>query len=282
MKEKSSKRIVLLSMVAIIMVLLVGCRVEYSESNKVEAPNWTSDGKIVFVKEHSKWKTTYNTLGEDCEQIEDELILMECNWDGSEKREISKITEYWSAISTSSSGDWVVIGAARGDNSRMYVMKTDGSELHSFTYGLYPDLSPDGSKIVYARKGEGIWIMNRDGSDDHQILVSGGYPSWSPDDTLIAYGSLKTHIVKLNGEEIKYYERYGFLDWGPKNSNSIIVGSFFDLGECIKINILTGESDTLNVRGITKCSPDGQFFIGYDGKYYVIDRNGTNKHYIEP
>ena len=279
MKEKISKRIVLLSMVAIIMVLLVGCRVEYSESNKIMTPAWKDDGSILYVKRYTKYKTTYNTLGEDCEIVADTFYLMKCDSNGENKEELFPIRG--KVLSLNSSGEWIVVSTI-SDTGGMYVMKTDGSGLRLLGAGMYPDLSPDGSKIVYARKGEGIWIMNRDGSDDHQILVSGGYPSWSPDDTLIAYGSLKTHIVKLNGEEIKYYERYGFLDWGPKNSNSIIVGSFFDLGECIKINILTGESDTLNVRGITKCSPDGQFFIGYDGKYYVIDRNGTNKHYIEP
>jgi hypothetical protein len=49
-----------------IVLLVVGCRVEYSETEKVLAPSWADDGDIIYVKEYTKWKTTYNTLGEDC------------------------------------------------------------------------------------------------------------------------------------------------------------------------------------------------------------------------
>jgi Tol biopolymer transport system component len=69
---------------------------------------------------------------------------------------------------------------------------------------MYPDLSPDGSKIAYAKRNEGIWIMNRDGSGDHQIVgdTTASYPAWSPDDTLIAYGFYGMHILRTNGKEV--------------------------------------------------------------------------------
>jgi dipeptidyl aminopeptidase/acylaminoacyl peptidase len=77
-----------------------------------------------------------------------------------------------------------------------------------------PQLSPDGSEIVYARtwidkmndkRETDLWIMNANGSKN-RFLIKGGSPSWSPDGTRIAYtaqGDPKgTQIfVKFKGTE---------------------------------------------------------------------------------
>lgn len=58
-----------------------------------------------------------------------------------------------------------------------------------------PQISPDGSEIVYARtwidkmndkRETDLWIMNANGSKN-RFLIKGGSPSWSPDGTRIAY-----------------------------------------------------------------------------------------------
>ncbi|RKX64323.1 hypothetical protein DRP44_08500, partial [candidate division TA06 bacterium] len=147
------KRIILFVM--LFMMLLVGCRVEYSESNKIMTPAWKDDGSILYVKRYTKYKTTYNTLGEDCEIVADTFYLMKCDSNGENKEELFPIRG--KVLSLNSSGEWIVVSTI-SDTGGMYVMKTDGSGLRLLGAGMYPDLSPDGSKIVYARKGEGIWI----------------------------------------------------------------------------------------------------------------------------
>ncbi|MFN5168157.1 MAG: prolyl oligopeptidase family serine peptidase [Cyclobacteriaceae bacterium] len=58
-----------------------------------------------------------------------------------------------------------------------------------------PQLSPDGSEIVYARtwidkmndkRETDLWIMSANGSKN-RFLIKGGSPSWSPDGSRIAY-----------------------------------------------------------------------------------------------
>ncbi len=269
-----------------IMLLVVGCRVEYSEKITVETPCWTDNGKVTYIKEYKKWKITYNTFGENAELIKNELILMECNNDGTGKEEKGLIfDDWWYPLSTNSSCTWIVMSVVSGDSSRIYVMKTDGTSLQLLGAGMYPDLSPDGSKIVYAKRNEGIWIMNRDGSGDHQIVgdTTASYPAWSPDDTLIAYGEWWTHIVTLNGDSVKIYERLRQADWGPIGSNKIIGTGYH--GEAIVIDIGTDQIDTLGFAETpgVKWSPDGEKLCSQTSQgIMVINIDGTDKHYIEP
>ena len=290
------RRFVLLGML-IIMLALVGCSTEYSEDNKVVTATWEEDGRVLYVREYTKWKTVYNPLSQNCVVIADTFYLDRCNVDGGAKEEVMTLTGQlggWSAISINSGGEWCVIGMM-GGYARMYLIKTDGSEkdsiIDSTGLNLYPDISPDGSKIVYAKKGQGIWIMNRDGSGDHQIVddTTASYPAWSPDDTLIAYGEYldgyKTIIYNLWRDTIdKKLNNIYYPDW--VNSDEI-VGVYLspNYDGCITININDiAEIDTLpfSSGSYIKGSYMGNYFIAYDGSWFVIKKDGTDKHYIEP
>ena len=299
MKERISKRIVLLSMVAIIMMLLVGCtKVSYRTEVECVGPNWTSDGKVEYLKLETVWKHSINMVSEKEEVWSAKSWLCEENADGSGKEEKGLVFDnpHQFLNVSSSSGEWVVldnitkIEYERFTEGEIWVMKRDGSGLQKVGSGLYPDLSPDGSKIVYVKPRRGIWIMNRDGSDDHQIVsdTMASYPAWSPDGGRIAYVSYVPipwqwgiHIIRINGDSLGFYSTAEYPRWSEIESNVLYATQYM---QGISINVETSIIDTLNIRSGAEINPDysGNYFIGYDGSWFVIKKDGTNKHYIEP
>jgi dipeptidyl aminopeptidase/acylaminoacyl peptidase len=74
-------------------------------------------------------------------------------------------------------------------------------DIFNLQYAAEPQISPDGTKIVYVRRfadimsdkrDSNLWIVNADGTDNRP-LTTGNYsdssPQWSPDGTRIAYSS---------------------------------------------------------------------------------------------
>ena len=68
-------------------------------------------------------------------------------------------------------------------------------DVFQLEYAADPQISPDGSQVVYVRTSMDImrdrqrpelWIVNADGSG-HRRLAAGSSPRWSPDGTRIAY-----------------------------------------------------------------------------------------------
>lgn len=91
-------------------------------------------------------------------------------------------------------------------------MDPDGSNVNQITNNseleLYPNVSPDGTKITYVDGAEGgnIWVANADGTNRVQLTTSGKelYPMWSPDGSQIVFlsdhrGYTELYIINANG-----------------------------------------------------------------------------------
>ena len=274
------------------------------EQRDWEAPNWTSDGKIVFLEHHfiQKWK--HEITGDNQAGGTEEITVYEINSDKTGLRKVAKILgdefEYGpdlGGINTSSAGDWIVMSIEdwkRGDHYPvMYVLKRDGTNLKEIGSGLYPDFSPNAEKIVYQKKDGGIWIMNRDGSGEHCIVPDpdAKYPAWSADGKRIAYvvgyPNVDTLlVVDTTGILLRSFSvEIDMPDWGPIDS-SAVSGSggghariiYYDSG-----NVNNLSSVPAGWGGGAKWSPEESLFIGWvSGEFCITDRISGSKWYLKP
>ncbi len=231
------RKIWILISLIIVLLMFTGCSTETSYWQNWEAPNWTGDGKIVFLEDDGEQRV--NSLG-DMVGGNQTLTLYEIDEDGNNLQEIGEIVScsfesgrVLVPISTSSAGNRVVLSIEdwrRGDHYPVvYTIKRNGDSLSEIGSGRYPDFSPDASQIVYEKPDEGIWIMDRDGGNDHQIIsdTDARYPAWSPDGGRIAYVIgypnvdtlliIDTLGIFLNN----FFVEIDMPDWGPVDSNAV-------------------------------------------------------------
>jgi len=293
-------RRVLIGLISLTMVL-VSCNKRWQEEGLYyRAPNWTSDGKIVFMRDHYIQKFEQDPFWGGTRQIggHQEIFVCEIDVDGSNFREVCKIVDEdfergWNhtPISTSSAGDYIVISKedwTKGEHyTEMFIMKRDGTGLKNLGEGSYPDLSPDGKKIVYQKPNQGLWIKNIDGSGDRQIVSEGSYPAWAPSINKIAFAGEQLYVVDTNGTILNALGTWkGIPDWTSSDTSKII-GYIPGKGNGLIITIETGAVDTLFIKtgdgAGFKWSPDGSRVIGHDENgWYISYLNGTNKWYLKP
>ena len=96
------------------------------------------------------------------------------------------------------------------NNDDVWIVNTDGTDLRRLTdspwHEFDPSLSPDGRLIAFRSEPNDypeLWLMNADGSGQHQLTPDGGFPDWSRDGSMIAYApgggpSGKSGIAILN------------------------------------------------------------------------------------
>ncbi len=312
----------ILTIISIIGLLGVfaGCGRRTDEGKYWSAPNWTSDGKIVFLEHYciQKWEQTIS--GWTQAGGSEEINLYEIDNNGSGLRKITEIdsNEFGhgpelGGISTSSAGNWIVLSIEdwrRGEHYPViYTVKRNGDSLMEIGSGTYPDFSPDASKIVYEKPNQGIWIMNKDGSNDHQIVknLEANRPAWSTDGEKIGYirsDSLGIWVVDTSGNLIYSWKGDsvvkpggpGGIDWGPPDSNAIIA-------ECGRISpeyedgFIVLYLDSLQKKYVFtplkacvyRWSPDGRHFKAQDSEGNFITTFGNNysvnfatKWYLKP
>ncbi len=129
-------------------------------------------------------------------------------------------------------------------NFQIYIMNADGTDVTNLSNNafadIFPSMSPDGEKIVFARSGD-IYIMNADGTGTPVNITNSAAadatPTWSPDGSKILYESFVA----------PYYDLWTINPYSPATS---------------QVNI-TNTNTVSETRG--SWSPDGSEIIFVQG-----------------
>ncbi len=161
-----------------------------------------------------------------------------------------------------------------GSGGELYLINADGSNLRRVTAGvLDPDLSPDGSRLAYARwpggpDPEGIYV--RDLTNDNEWRQWGTHlprtPDWSPDGRYLVFAFQKggrEGYEELKLEFFRWGKRFTFTYLLPPDPN-------WRLGH---VDTWTGEYrdvPSLAYSSNPSWAPDGQRIVYHDDRGFEI------------
>lgn len=219
----------------------------------------------------------------------DQICIM--NADGSGRRQLTNLQATAFYASLSPDGGTVYFSSRQSGTFEIYSMDTNGNGLQRLTNGigtLYaPELSPDGQRIVFTNHGNGLWVMNADGSNPRAITVRDDIdPTWSPDGSMIAFasnrsGTRQLYVANANGRGVEQVTDLnnmgGRSTWSPDGTRLAFYRGPSGDRDIYVINIdgtglerLTDGGDNLG----PSWSPDGEWIA------FTSFRDGNNEIYI--
>jgi Tol biopolymer transport system component len=159
--------------------------------------------------------------------------------DGSSMRDVSHAPSAQDLDPTWSPNGALIAYARKATGGQLppdiWVMFGDGSGRTRLTTDTVPERqpawSPNGASIAYARAGGNfggfhIWVMNQDGSNQHEVThpwakASDTDPTWSPDGTRLAFirskpGSFpELYVVNADGSGLTRLTLNGLIEGHP-------------------------------------------------------------------
>lgn len=191
------------------------------------------------------------------------------------------------------------ISATSGQEDWIYIVNSDGNDQTLLTthrdIRLTPEWSPDGTKIAFW--GNGLYVINADGTNEQLIGSSNSAPSWSPNGTKITFATASFRssvitIVNSDGSEQTVISSDSLDGLYPDWSSDGIHIVFNSSRDHINDDIYIINSDGTDERNLTddsfiddfpRFSPDGTkiaFRSDRDGKLelYLMDLDGSSLH----
>lgn len=137
---------------------------------------------------------------------------------GSKEKISADEKEAMTAVGEKAKGK-IVWSSSRDGNHDLFVMDTDGSNVHSITKGeqvdWFPRFSPDGSKILFCRSKKG-WVSERDANDSDKwdlytispeggeitkVVENASWGSWIGGNEIIFVRGTKIFKTKLGSDK---------------------------------------------------------------------------------
>lgn len=182
----------------------------------------TPTGKIAYVCQMFKVR------------VGDQICIMNADGTGQRRLTTEDYTRHFYP-SMAPDGQSVIYVQFGGENVYdIYEITLEG-KVTQITNGLgvltAPEISPDGSLIAFTHwtpeSGKHtIWVINRDGSDPHEVAPFGWDPTWSPEGQEILFasdhkGGVQMYIVALDNGSIAQVNQMTYLrgrtDWSIKD-----------------------------------------------------------------
>jgi TolB protein len=219
----------------------------------------------------------------------DQICIM--NADGTGRRQLTNFPSTAFYPSLSPDGQTVYFVSNQSGTFEIYSIDIYGNGLQRLTnkigYLYAPELSPDGERIIFANYGNGLWVMNPDGSNPRAITSKDDIdPTWSPDGSMIAFasnrqGQRQLFVANANGKKVDKVtdlkQMGGRSSWSPDGTKLAFYRGPEGDRDIYTINIdgsglqrLTDGGDNLG----PSWSPDGNWIA------FTSFRDGNNEIYI--
>ena len=192
----------------------------------------------------------------------------------------------------------IAFTSQRDGNLEIYVMDADGRHVRNltnhFSWDAYPVWSPDGRRIVFASRRNGVladlYVMDADGKNVRQLTDFPGdatEPAWSPDGQKIAFssshpdiGAIDIYVMNADGTDIRNLTNHPASDWAPDWSpDSRKIAFTSSRVENTGIFVIDADGKNLRQLGVRvghepSWSPDGQriaFRSGWEDNNWIWD-----------